>query len=125
MTEKSRKLSTIQPESLEEFLREKTSDHWDQLLKLKTDDVNSLVADLLIYKLEPGDVPMPNGKDYKDCSAGYLLALAPFLNVFLKAQNTVHPGEKSVVSSVYQRREGGESMGRWQWEGKATEDELQ
>jgi hypothetical protein len=117
MTEKSKKA----PDSLEEFLREKTSAHWDALLKLKTDDVNSLLSDLLIAKMEPGEVPMPNDKDYKDCSAGYILALAPFLNAFLKAQNTVHKGGKSVVSSVHQRREGGESLGRWRWQ----EDELQ
>jgi len=98
---------------LEEFLLKKSSKYWDELERLSTDDVNSLISDLLNDEMSPFDIPLPNGDDYYKAPAGYVIALNIFVSEFLKAQSGLMGKNRSLVAGVRNRRKKGESIGRW------------
>jgi hypothetical protein len=112
----ARKLVKPEPNlCMQEFLLQKSAKYWDELEKCSTDDVNSLISDLLGGELNPFEIPLPDGSDYSKAPAGYIIALKLFVDEFLTAQNFLFKG-KSLVGGVRKRINNGESIGRWRWE---------
>jgi hypothetical protein len=99
--------------ALEEFVLECIQPDVQQVLKCTADDLNSLASDLCDPDMELAEVPMPNGKDYKDCSIRYIMAVQTVMGEFLNAQKALGGDVSAQVYKLRERREAGEQIGRW------------
>ena len=101
-------------QALEEFVLENSQHHWEKMSKYTVDDCNSLLNDLLDPEMDVAEVPLPNGDDYCNASAGFVIALSIFLSEFVKAQNALTGGDtSSLIHGIRKRREAGARIGRW------------
>ena len=122
MSEK--KIIRARPSSpaFEEFVFECIQPDVQKLMMCSADDLNSLAADLFNSDMNLADVPMPNGKDYKDCSARYISAVWTVMGEFLNAQKGLGGDPSLLIHAIGDRRSQGEQIGRWR---SVREDELQ
>jgi hypothetical protein len=120
----SGKKITSRPNSpvLEEFLLSVCEQDIQKLMKCSVDDLTSLQSDLLNPDMDLSDVPLPNGKDFREASVGYIYALATVMGEFLVAQRALGGDSSAQVEKVRARRAGGEAVGQWR---PITPEEMQ
>jgi hypothetical protein len=100
-------------QALEEFVLENCQPHYEKLSRCTVDDLNSLLNDLLDSDMDVTEVPLPNGQDFRNAPAGYVIALSILLGEFVKAQNALTGATSSLIHGIRKRREAGERIGRW------------
>ena len=122
MSEKKIIAARMSSPALDEMVLECIQPDIQKLLKCSADDLNSLASDLYDPDMELADVPLPNGKDYREASAAYIMAVHIVLGEFLNAQKALGGNVSAQVYKLRERRSAGEQIGRWK---VVPKDELQ
>jgi hypothetical protein len=120
----SKKIISARPSSpaFEEFVLECIQPEIQKLLKCSADELNSLASDLYDPDMDLADVPLPNGKDYREASAAYIMAVKTVLGEFLNSQKALGGDVSALVHGLRARRSRGEAIGQWR---PLTDEELQ
>jgi hypothetical protein len=120
----SKKIISARPSSpaLEELVWESVQQDFQKLMKCSVDDLTSLASDLYDPDMELSEVPLPNGKDLREASVGYVIALSAAMGELLNAVKALGGDPSSLIHGIRDRRGQGEQIGRWR---SVREDELQ
>jgi hypothetical protein len=99
--------------ALEELVWESCQQEFQKLMKCSVDDLTSLASDLYDPDMELSEVPLPNGKDLREASVGYVIALSAAMGELLNAVKALGGDPSSLIHGIRDRRDQGEQIGRW------------
>jgi hypothetical protein len=121
MSEK--KIISARPNSpvLDELVWESCQQEFQKLMKCSVDDLMSFASDLYA-DMEIADIPTPHGKDFREASVGYVIALSATMGELLNAVKALGGDPSSLIHGIRDRRAGGEAIGQWR---RLTDQEIQ
>jgi hypothetical protein len=118
------KIITARPNSqaLDELVLESIQQDFQKLMRCSVDDLMSFASDLFDPDMELAEVPTPHGKDFREASVGYVIALSAAMGELLNAVKAMGGDTSSLVHGIRTRRSAGQQIGRWR---SLTPEEVQ